>query len=87
MRLKANQPEARNVAAVLLDGKAVPMVNEFDDEEGWVISYVPDLPDNPYAAGEKPVEDDESRMAGMRLVKRTGNVEVRFRDNDSSVDD
>ena len=78
MRLKANQPEARKVHQVLLNGKPVPMVNEFDDKEGWVTAYVPDLPDNPYAAGEEPVEDDETRMAGMRLVKRSGEVKVIF---------
>lgn len=85
MRLKAHEPQARDVVAVLLDGKPVPMVHEFDTEEGWVVSYVADLPDNPTMNGEQLVEDDESQQAGFRLVRRTGNVEVRFRD--PSMDD
>lgn len=85
MRLKADQPEARNVTAVLLNGKSVPMVHEFDTTEGWVVSYVADLPDNPTMNGEELVEDDESQQAGFRLVRRKGNVEVRFRS--PTVDD
>jgi hypothetical protein len=85
MRLKAEQPEARNVKSVLLDGKPVPMVNEFDTDEGWVISFVADLPDNPTMNGEELVEDDERQQAGFRLVRRTGNVEVKFQD--PAVDD
>jgi hypothetical protein len=79
MRLKADQPEAERVSAVLLNGKVVPMVHEFDDSESWVVSYMPDLPGNPAENGEELIEDDESRIAGLRLIKRHGKVEVKFR--------
>lgn len=84
MRLRADQEEARNVKAVLLDGKNVPMPYEADEEEGWVKSYVADLPNSPPANGEELIEDDETQYAGFRLVKRTGKVKIVF--HDTSVD-
>lgn len=87
MRLRADQPEARNVQAVLLDGKAVPMCHEASEEEGWVTSYVPDLPGNPPANGETLVENDDAAYAGMKLVKREGKVQIRFRQDATTVDD
>ena len=84
MRLKADQPEARNVKAVLLDGKNVPMPHEADEEEGWVKSYVADLPDLAPMNGEELIEDEETVHAGFKLVKRVGQVRIVF--NDISVD-
>lgn len=87
MRLRADQPEARNVLAVLLNGKTVPMCHEANEEEGWVTSYVPDLPGNPPENGEELVKNNEDQMAGFRLVKREGKVEIKLREDDpTSVD-
>ena len=79
MRLRADEPEARKI-------EAVPMCYEADDEEGWVTSWRPDLPDSPTADGEELVTDDTTQRAGFRLVKRSGKVEIKFKANDTSVD-
>jgi hypothetical protein len=79
MRIKADEPQAENVLAVLLDGKTVPLVREVDTTEGWVTSYVPDLPDHFATNGEELIEDDQNQQAGFKLVRRSGNVEVKFK--------
>ena len=86
MRLRADEPEARNVLSVLLDGKPVPMVYEADDQEGWVTSWTPDLPDNPPSNGEELVEDDDTKYTGFILIRRRGEVEIKFRDDTTSLD-
>lgn len=86
MRLRADQEQARSVREVLLDGKPVPMVYEFDTEEAWVKSYVVMLPDEIPANGEELIEDDESKRAGFQLIKRSGKVEVTFNES-TTVDD
>jgi hypothetical protein len=86
MRLRADEEKARAVKEVLLDGKPVPMVYEFDTDEAWVKSYVVMLPDELPANGEELVEDDDSKRAGFQLIKRSGKVEVTFNDP-SKLDD
>lgn len=80
MRLRADNEElATKLRATLLDGKVVPMVWEADEEEGWVKSWMPSLPDGRAQNGEELITDEESR-AGFDLVKRSGNVKLIFWD-------
>ena len=79
MRLRADDPRAENVSAVLLDGKSVPMPHQADEEEGWVESYVVTLPDLVAADGDELIEDDETAIAGYQLVRRRGKVEIVFK--------
>lgn len=81
MRLKATQPEATHVSAILLDGKAIPMAHEADEEEGWVKSYIPHLP-KIIKDGKISEEKEQSIMEtvdGMKLVKREGTVEIKWK--------
>ena len=80
MRLRADNEElAPKLRATLLDGKVVPMVYEADEEEGWVKSWMPALPDGRAENGEEIIKD-EAKMAGFDLVKRSGNVKLIFWD-------
>ena len=84
MRLNAKeQPEiAMNVKAILLDGKPVPlsMVHEFDDEKGYVTSYVPKLPDKLGTISSDGSASNPSSMSEFELVTRHGKVQVTFND-------
>lgn len=82
MRLKAGEPGNENFRAVLLDGKVVPIPYEANEEEGWVISWMPTLPDGRAQNGEEVIED-EAQMAGFELVKRKGDVKIIFWDDAS----
>lgn len=81
MRLRADQPKARNLVVCLLDGKAVPMCYEADEEEGWVKSWMPMLPDAPAVNGEEIVKDEAQRTE-FQLVKRQGRVKLVFRQDE-----
>jgi len=85
MRLNAEeQPElAAQVQAVLLDGKPVPMCYAADEEEGWVISYVPQLPNSLGSVDPSGKASNPSGPADMKKVKRTGQVEIVFNESAS----
>ena len=85
MHLRADEEKARLVRAVLLDGKAVPMAYEADEEEGWVKSWYPHLPDRIAGNGEKLIKDEVQR-AGFDLIKRSGKVRIVFHEP-TTVDD
>ena len=87
MRLNAKeQPDlAMNVKAVLLDGKVVPMCFAADEEEGWVESYVPVLPDKSAFVNSDGDGSNLESLADMKIVKRTGKVQIIF--NDKPNDD
>lgn len=83
MRVNAKEnPElAARVQTVKLDGKPlqVGFVHAFDTVEGWVESYVPNLPNNLSANGGGVDEDgltNSVSSSDMKLVKRYGKVEV-----------
>jgi hypothetical protein len=80
MRINSqDQPDlAATVKTVLLDGKPVPMCYAADDEEGWVISYIPSLPQSRSADGE---DLGESAFADMTKVRREGAVEILFHES------
>ena len=82
MRINSQQdPElAATVKTVLLDGKPVPMCYAADDEEGWVISHVPSLPQNRSSNGENLKEE---AFAEIIRVKREGTVEIIFHESTS----
>lgn len=79
MYLRADQPEATQIAVCLLDGKPVPECYEANEEEGWVTSWIPDLPSSMPANGEPLDEDNELQRAGFKLIKRTGKVQLIFK--------
>lgn len=86
MKLNAKeQPRlAGKVRAVLLNSKVVPMCHAADEEEGWVMSYIPDLPDIKLESGEVIEQQDHSHMI---LIRRTGEVKIIFHDEDPSLGD
>jgi len=79
MRLKATDPEAKNVAAVKVDGKLVKLPLEVDTDEGWCEAYVP-LPSTQVEEIENPDPDEDSPLetgdVQWKIVKLTGKVEV-----------
>ena len=85
-----NPELARKVSRITLDGKPVPLTScvGADEEEGWVESLVPllpeELPENGQAVTEQGLSDDAA-MSRMKVVRRTGKVEITIYDN-SSVD-
>lgn len=87
MRLTATDSKAKEVKAVLLDGKPVPMVVEVDTNEGWVLSAVPDIQkDNLIKSNDTvKVNEDNQNECDIKTVKRFGKVEVIF--HDTTVDD
>lgn len=86
MRLKATDPEAKNVSAVLVDGKLVKFPIEVDTDEGWCLANMPLPPgqvsevENPDPDADNPLDTGDSQWIQVKL---TGNVEVFF---DEDVD-
>jgi hypothetical protein len=83
MHIRGDQEDqelVKRVKATLLDGKIVPMVFEANEEEGWVKSYIPSLPENVKqisADSEITIEEDKNlEQAGFLLVKRSGKVRI-----------
>lgn len=82
MHLTNEDPKARDIVAVLLDGKVCPKVIEFDDEEGWVVALRPPKklelkeadPNDP--SQQKDALLDQEGLFDWEEVKLTGEVKV-----------
>lgn len=79
MKLKASDPEAANVAVVLVNGKRVPFPVELDTDEGWVLAAIPVIPDSvEEVTVVDPDTDNPQATADAQWItkKLVGEVEV-----------
>ena len=84
MRLKATDPEAKNVSAILVDGKLVKFPIEVDTDEGWCIASVPALPARVVEVEDPNPDKDDPLDTGSgqwTQVKLTGKVEGLFNED------
>ncbi len=79
MRLHVNDEKSKDIQQVLLNGKLVPTVVEFDTDEGWVISLIPKVSEERMISADDKVlyhEDDYASQVQFEEVKRYGTVEI-----------